>query len=97
MMVKHEDQKPMDENLPGAGIVMVAFEKLFGGGRGVEIFARTGLRYVKLDDNAILVEQNPKTKSQWADLANAGHRVAWVIRDRKYLARVLDGEVLMLK
>ncbi|HEX8143965.1 MAG TPA: hypothetical protein VF553_15305 [Pyrinomonadaceae bacterium] len=79
-----------------AGRILVAFEKLFGGGRGVKRFARSGLRYVNLKDGAVLVEQNPKKRSEWAQLAERGHRVAWVMRDGEYLARVVDGEVVML-
>ena len=80
-----------------AGRILVAFEKLFGGGRGVRKFARSGLRHVPLPDNAVLVEQNPKKQSEWAMLARDGHRVAWVLRDGEYLARVVDGEVVMLE
>jgi hypothetical protein len=79
-----------------AGRILVAFEKLFGGGRGVKKFSRSGLRYTELADGALLIEQNPKKKSEWALLANQGHRVAWVMRDGEYLARVVDGEVTML-
>jgi hypothetical protein len=80
-----------------AGVILVAFEKLFGGGRGVRKFARSGLRHVQLPGNAVLIEQNPKKSSEWADLARAGQRVAWVMRDGEYLARVVDGQVVMLK
>lgn len=80
-----------------AGVILVAFEKLFGGGRGVRKFARSGLRHVPLPGDAVLIEQNPKKQSEWAELARAGRRVAWVMRDGEYLARVVDGEVLMLK
>jgi len=79
-----------------AGRILVAFEKLFGGGRGVSRFARSGLRYVKLQGDAILVEQNPKKRSEWAALTREGHRIAWLMRDGEYLARVVDGEVVML-
>jgi hypothetical protein len=79
-----------------AGRILVAFEKLFGGGRGVARFARSGLRYVKLEGGAILVEQNPKKKSEWAELASQGHHIAWIMRDGQYLARVVDGEVVIL-
>lgn len=78
------------------GVILVAFEKLFGGGRGVQRFARSGLRYVKLAGGAVLVEQNPKKQTEWAELAQSGRRVAWVLRDGEYLARVVDGEVVML-
>jgi hypothetical protein len=84
-----------DEDLT-PGRILVAFEKLFGGGRGVRKFARSGLRHVKLAGGALLVEQNPKKKSEWAELARQGRRVAWVMRDGEYLARVVDGEVMML-
>jgi hypothetical protein len=83
-----------DDLTPGR--ILVAFEKLFGGGRGVQKFARSGLRYVKLAGGALIIEQNPKKKSEWAELAQQGRRVAWVMRDGEYLARVVDGEVVML-
>jgi hypothetical protein len=88
----HDDEP----ETPAAGVILVAFEKLFGGGRGVERFARSGLRYVRLPGDSILVEQNPEKKSEWGALARAGRRVAWVMRDGSYLARVVDGEVVML-
>ncbi|MBA2341134.1 MAG: hypothetical protein H0V88_12115 [Pyrinomonadaceae bacterium] len=77
--------------------ILVHAEKLFGGGRGVKRFARSQLRYVELDDEGTtLIEQNPNKKSEWAELARKGHRIAWVMRDGEYLARVVDGEVVML-
>ena len=82
---------------PDVGRILVAFEKLFGGGRGVRRFPRTGLRHVELEDGAMLVEQNPRKESEWAAQARAGRRVAWVMRDGEYLARVVDGEVTILK
>lgn len=89
-----ESEKADDELTPG--VILVAFEKLFGGGRGIKRFARSRLRYVELAGGAILIEQNPQKQSEWAQLARAGHRVAWVLRDGEYLARVVDGEVVML-
>lgn len=89
----HDDDEP---ETPAAGVILVAFEKLFGGGRGVQRFARSGLRYVKLPGDSILVEQNPEKESEWGALARAGRRVAWVMRDGAYLARVVDGEVVKL-
>ena len=76
--------------------ILVAFEKLFAGGRGVGRFSRSGLRYVKLSGGATLIEQNPRKRSEWAALAREGKRIAWVMRDGEYLARVVDGEVVML-
>lgn len=77
-------------------VILVAYEKLFGGGRGVQTFGRSGLRYVDLAGGAVLIEQNQKKQSRWAEMAREGHQVAWVMREGKYLARVIDGEVLML-
>jgi hypothetical protein len=91
-----EEKETLEDEKLSAGPIVVAFEKLFGGGRGVLKFSRSGLRYVNLSDGAILVEQNPQKKSEWAELTNKGHRVAWVMRDGEYLARVVDGEVVML-
>lgn len=86
-----------EPDVPAAGVILVAFEKLFGGGRGVRRFQRSGLRHVELPHGATLIEQNPKKSSDWADLARNGRRVAWVMRDGEYLARVVDGEVTFLK
>ncbi len=88
--------EPSHPDVPAAGVILVAFEKLFGGGRGVRRFSRSGLRYVGLEGDAVLVEQNPKKSSEWAELARRGRRVAWVLRDGEYLARVVDGEVTFL-
>jgi hypothetical protein len=93
----HGKQEESETEKLNAGVILVAFEKLMGGGRGVKKFARSGLRYVNLPDGAILVEQNPQKSSEWAELARKGHRIAWVMRDGEYLARVVDGEVVMLK
>jgi hypothetical protein len=89
-------ERDMAGDVPEAGVILVAFEKLFGGGRGVRRFRNSGLRHAELPHGAILVEQNPKKSSEWAALARKGHRVAWVMRDGAYLARVVDGEVTFL-
>ncbi len=76
--------------------VRAAFEKLFSEGEGVSRYSHSGLRYVKLPGDAVLVEQNPQKETQWARLARKGRKVAWAIRGDEYLARVIDGEVEML-
>jgi hypothetical protein len=86
-----------EPNTPSEETILAAFEKLFKPGEpGVHRFKPSGVRYMTLSGGAILVEQNPNKRSQWAMLARGGHRVAWVMRDGKYLARVVDGEVQML-
>ena len=90
-----EDDRHAEE-APAAGVILVAFEKLFAGGRGVGRFRQSGLRHVELPSGCVLVEQNPKKSSEWAELARSGRRVAWVMRDGRYVARVVDGEVTFL-
>ena len=92
---RHADRHD-EHDAPSAGQILVAFEKLFGGGRGVGRFSRSGLRHVKLGGGAVLVEQNPRKSTEWAQLAREGRRVAWLLRDGEYLARVVDGELTML-
>ncbi len=91
-----ESDRPEDGDLPAAGVILVAFEKLFAGGRGVRRFRHSGLRHGELPHDCVLIEQNPQKSSEWAELARAGRRVAWVMRDGRYLARVVDGEVTFL-
>ena len=91
-----ESDRAGAEDLPAAGVILVAFEKLFSGGRGVRRFRQSGLRHAELPHHCVLVEQNPQKASEWAALARAGRRVAWVMRDGRYLARVIDGEVTFL-
>jgi len=91
-----ESDRAEAEDLPTAGVILVAFEKLFSGGRGVRRFRQSGLRHVELPHDCVLIEQNPKKSSEWAELARAGRRIAWVMRDGRYLARVVDGEVTFL-
>jgi hypothetical protein len=91
-----ESAKVAENPFPDSGVILVAFEKLFGGGRGVKRFARSHLRYLDLGNETVLIEQNPKKASQWAKLAREGHRVAWVMREGEYLARVIDGVVIFM-
>jgi hypothetical protein len=43
------------------------------------------------------VEQNPKTVSRWAKLAREGKKVMQFLRDRRYVAVVVDGKVQLYK
>jgi hypothetical protein len=48
------------------------------------------------DGNSIVgIEQNPKTKSRWAQLARAGKKVMQFIQDGRYVAVVADGKVTL--
>jgi hypothetical protein len=48
------------------------------------------------DGNEIMgIEQNPKTKSRWAQLARSGKKVMQFIQDGRYVAVVTDGKVML--
>jgi len=57
---------------------------------------KRGFRQVDLtfDGNEIRgLEQNPQTKSQWAQLARSGKKVMQFLSEGRYAANVVDGEV----
>ena len=57
---------------------------------------KRGLRQVdfEFDGNEIRgLEQNPETKSQWAQLARSGKKVMQFLSDGRYVANVVDGKV----
>jgi hypothetical protein len=86
-----------EPSTPTEESIRASFEKLFKPGEpSVRRFKPSRVRYVNLSGGAILVEQNLNKWSQWAMLARQGHRIAWVMRDAEYMARVVDGEVQML-
>jgi hypothetical protein len=39
------------------------------------------------------LEQNPDTKSRWAQMARAGKKVMQFLSEGRYVANVVDGEV----
>ncbi len=57
---------------------------------------KRGLRQVDFlfDGNEIRgLEQNPETKSRWAQMARAGKKVMQFLSERRYMANVVDGKV----
>jgi hypothetical protein len=56
---------------------------------------KSGLRQVdfKIDDEELRgLEQNPKTKSRWAQLARSGRKVMQFLQRGRYIANVVDGK-----
>jgi hypothetical protein len=48
------------------------------------------------DGNAIRgLEQNPETKSEWAQMARSGKKVMQFLREGRYVANVVDGKVTL--
>ena len=57
---------------------------------------KRGLRQVDFtfEGNEIRgLEQNPQTKSQWAQLARSGKKVMQFLSEGRYVANVVDGKV----
>ena len=77
-----------------------AYEALFSNQEsvlidGVEyLMERTpsaNLRFYRIEGYSFL-EQNPKKSSHWAKLARQGSLIMWVMKGRRYLGQVKDGE-----
>ena len=71
--------------------------ELSGRSYPVRITPRKGLRQVDFvfDGNEIRgMEQNPDTKSRWAQLARSGKKVMQFLNEGRYVANVVDGKVL---
>ncbi len=69
---------------------------LEGGSYPVRRTSRSKLREVdfKFEGQSLRgLEQNPKTKSRWAQLAREGKKVMQFLSDRRYIANVVDGKV----
>lgn len=59
---------------------------------------KRGLRQVDFIFNGNEIrglEQNPETKSRWAQMARAGKKVMQFLSGGRYLANVVDGEVTL--
>ena len=77
-----------------------AYEAIFSNQDSVEIgetkyflerTSRSKLRLFKIEGYSFL-EQNPATRSNWAKMAQQGSLIMWVMKGRRYLAQVRDGE-----
>lgn len=60
--------------------------------------AKTGLRQIDFDIDGQQfrgLEQNPGTKSRWAQLARSGKKVMQFLQNGRYVANVVDGKVMV--
>ena len=72
--------------------------ELDGGRYPVRRTPKRGLRQVDFvfEGNEIRgLEQNPDTKSRWAQMARAGKKVMQFLSEGRYVAVVVDGEVTL--
>jgi hypothetical protein len=59
-------------------------------------FASSGVRYVDLFGFRF-IEQNRNKPSPWGQRAREGFNIMWIIKGRRYLVRIDDGEYIELK
>ena len=72
--------------------------KVGGESYPVRLTPKRGLRQVDFifDGNEIRgLEQNPETKSRWAQLARSDKKVMQFLREGRYVANVVDGKVTL--
>jgi len=90
------------ENLKENGLKI--YKAIFGGEKKVEIDGidysiekfSSGIKYVDLFGYRF-IEQNRNKKSEWGKKAREGHKIMWIIKGRRYLVRIIDGEFIDLK
>ncbi|MFX0033034.1 MAG: hypothetical protein ACFE8E_04455 [Candidatus Hodarchaeota archaeon] len=51
----------------------------------------SGIKYLDLFGYRF-IQQNWKKKSEWGKKAREGHKIMWIIKGRRYMARIMDGE-----
>lgn len=56
----------------------------------------SGIKYLDLFGYRF-IEQNWKKKSEWGKKAREGHKIMWIIKGRRYMAQIMDGEYIDLK
>ncbi len=84
------------ENLKENGLKI--YKAIFEGKKNVEIDEieysiekfSSGIKYVDLLGHRY-IEQNRRKKSEWGQKAREGHNIMWIIKGRRYLARIMDG------
>ena len=90
------------ENLKENGLKI--YKAIFSGEKKVEIDEieysiekfSSGIKYVDLFGYRY-IEQNHNKKSEWGKKAREGHKIMWIIKGRRYLVRIMDGEFIDLK
>jgi hypothetical protein len=90
------------ENLEEKGLLI--YTAIFQGEKTVEIDEieypikkfSSGIKYVDLFGYRF-IEQNKNKKSEWGKKAREGHEIMWIIKGRRYISQILDGNYTELK
>ena len=56
----------------------------------------SGIKYVDFSGYRF-IQQNHNKKSEWGKKARQGHQIIWILKGRRYLARIMDGDFIDLK
>ena len=56
----------------------------------------SGIKYVDFSGYRF-IQQNHNKKSEWGKKARQGHQIMWVLKGRRYLARIMNGDFIDLK
>ncbi|TKJ26778.1 MAG: hypothetical protein CEE42_04165 [Promethearchaeota archaeon Loki_b31] len=80
------------------------YNAIFQGEKNVEIEEieypikkfSNGIKYVDLFGYRF-IEQNRNKKSEWGKKAREGHKIMWIIKGRRYISQIIDGEYTELK
>jgi len=60
-------EKESEIQLPSSEEILAAYYKLFGQDKsGIKRYKKSGVHYVDLPHNLVLLEQNPDKESHWA-------------------------------
>src|SRR5712692_7822858 len=95
-MTKHSFEETLIEVWRQALVENAKAIKVGGESYPVRRTAKRDLRQVDftLDGHEIRgLEQNPETKSRWAQLARSGKKVMQFLSEGRYVANVVDGKV----
>jgi len=90
------------ENLEEKGLKI--YNAIFQGEKMVEIDEieypikkfSSGIKYLDLFGYRF-IEQNRNKKSEWGKKARKGHKIVWIIKGRRYISQILDGNYSELK
>ncbi|NVM44949.1 MAG: hypothetical protein HWN79_08525 [Candidatus Lokiarchaeota archaeon] len=90
------------ENLEEKGLII--YNAIFQGEKNVEIDEieypikkfSSGIKYVDFFGYRF-IEQNRNKKSEWGKKAREGHKIMWIIKERRYISQILDGNYNELK
>lgn len=96
--MKSSSEEALIEVWRQALVENAAVVKLQGNRYPVLRSPKRGLRQVDfvLDGNEIRgLEQNPETKSRWAQMARSGRKVMQFLSEGRYIANVVDGKVTL--